>query len=73
MSDILGIIVIHAGILLFWVLIRRVRAGVGQRAFLGYYLVLLPAGFLAWGDPQHWLGLALTIAGLVIVTMTLVR
>jgi hypothetical protein len=67
---VLGIIGIHAGIYAFYWLVRRLAPGFPQKAFIGFYLVLMPLGFLVlwtWRDPRVWMVLALAIAGLLVL------
>ena len=71
MIDILAIVAIHAGIAVFWYLIRRLRSGINRRAFIGYYLVLMPIGIAAWDEPLHWFSAGLVVAGLVTMTVAM--
>jgi len=68
--DAVGIVVVHVGIFVFWQLMRWLRPLAKNRAFLGYYLVLMPLGLTAWDDPLHWLDAGLAMMGLVVLTLT---
>jgi hypothetical protein len=70
---ILAIVAVNAGVLAFWWLVRPLRRGAGNRAFIGYYLVLMPAGFAAWQDPHQWFNVGLAAAGLIVVTRACIR
>lgn len=67
---ILGVVVVNAGTYLFWRIVRRRAPAIFGRAFLGFYFVLMPLGFLvwwSWWDLTLWTALVLAIAGLTVL------
>lgn len=67
--DLLGIIVVNVGVGILGAAMQRI-AGLGRRAFIGYYLVLAPVGLQAWDEPLMWLTFAFATAGLIVITIS---
>jgi len=71
--DIAIIIAINAGATGFGEAMRRLAGGAGRRAFLGYYLVLLPLLMRAWQQPECWFDVGFAVVGLVVITVSFRR
>jgi hypothetical protein len=64
----LGVLVVNVGCLAFYLLARRSARKLIDRSFIGYYLVLMPVGLVAWFD-LRFLPLAFfVIGGLLVLT-----
>jgi hypothetical protein len=64
----LGVLVVNAGCLLFYLLVRRAARGILDKAFLGYYMVLMPVGLVAWFHPGFISLPFFVLAGLLLLT-----
>jgi hypothetical protein len=68
--DTQAVLVVHAVITLFYLATRRFFPAILKRGFIGYYLVLMPLGFIVWMDPSLWYVAALSVAGLGLITFS---
>jgi hypothetical protein len=73
---VLGILAVHAGIGVMWLIIRWICQPFFKRAFFGLYLVLMPLGFQVWDNPKDelmWSTLAMVIIGLLWISWRMRR
>jgi len=70
LNNLLGVVVVNFGIWLCLALLRRWAGPFVRRAFLGYYIVLLPAGFATWFNPDLFYVPVFVLIGLVMITLT---
>jgi Trk-type K+ transport system membrane component len=66
---IVAIFVVNFGAFGFSYLMRLVCPQIARRAYIGYYLVLMPIMFAAWEDPMIWFHVGFAVAGLVVITV----
>lgn len=66
--DTQAVLVVHAVIMLFYFGMRWFFPAMLKRGFIGYYLVLMPLGFIVWMDPSLWYIVALCVVGLGVIT-----
>jgi len=68
--SILGVILVNGAVWLLFHIVRKFAPGVPKGAFKGFYLVLMPLGFLAiwtWNDPTIWFTYGSAVVGLLLI------
>jgi hypothetical protein len=71
--DALAILIINAAAGILALAICRIFPSTPRHAFLGYFLVLMPAGFAVWENPEYWVQAAFAVIGLVWITFAMAR
>ena len=53
--------------------IPRYFRAVPKQAFMGYYLILMSAGFAVWENPGYWVQALFAVVGLTWITVAVAR
>jgi len=67
---ILGVVLVNSAAWLLFQVVRKIAPGVPKAGFTGFYLVLMPLGFLAiwnWNDPTVWFTYGSAVVGLLLI------
>jgi hypothetical protein len=68
-----AILIVHAVVAVLCLAIYRGFPSTPKNAFLGYYLVLMPAGFAVWENAAYGLQAAFAVIGLAWITFAVAR
>ena len=67
------VLVINGVVAVLCLAIYRIFPSMPRHGFFGYYLVLMPLGFMVWEDPSSWLPVVLAVLGLGWITFAVAR
>ena len=72
-DNLIMILVVHAGIAVFYLLMRLKSPVIVRKGYIGYYMVLMPIAFFAWMHPMLWYAVGLSLIGLIVISIAAQR